>query len=96
MKKKKIIIPAINEAKKKQDLFLEGPVSADSAFSLKKRKNCDVVICMYHDQALIPIKTIDFFNGVNVTLGLDFIFNLTINFNIPWFCFKILRFLNRI
>ncbi len=70
---KKIIIPAINEAKKEQNCFLEGPVSADAAFSSEKRKVYDVVICMYHDQALIPIKTLDFFNGVNVTLGLDFI-----------------------
>ncbi len=70
---KKIIIPAINKAKKKNDCFLEGPVSADTAFSSKKRKDYDVAICMYHDQALIPIKTLDFFNGVNVTLGLDFI-----------------------
>ena len=70
---KKIIIPAINKAKKKYDCFLEGPVSADTAFSSKKRNDYDVAICMYHDQALIPIKTLDFFNGVNVTLGLDFI-----------------------
>ena len=70
---KRIIIPAINEAKKKQDCFLEGPVSADAAFSSKKRNDYDIAICMYHDQALIPIKTLDFFNGVNVTLGLDFI-----------------------
>ncbi len=70
---KKIIIPAINESKKKQNCFLEGPISADTAFSSEKRKIYDVAICMYHDQALIPIKTLDFFNGVNVTLGLDFI-----------------------
>ena len=70
---KKIIIPAINEAKKKQNCFLEGPISADTAFSSEKRRFYDVAICMYHDQALIPIKTLDFFNGVNVTLGLDFI-----------------------
>jgi len=70
---KRIIIPAINRAKKKQDCFLEGPISADAAFSSKKRNDYDIAICMYHDQALIPIKTLDFFNGVNVTLGLDFI-----------------------
>ena len=70
---KRIIIPAVNEAKKKQDCILEGPVSADAAFSSKKRTDYDLAICMYHDQALIPIKTLDFFNGVNVTLGLDFI-----------------------
>ena len=69
----KIIIPAINETKKKQDCFLEGPISADTAFSSEKRRDYDVAICMYHDQALIPLKTLDFFNGVNVTLGLDFI-----------------------
>ena len=69
----KIIIPAINEAKNNQDYFLFGPISADTAFSSKKRSEYDVAICMYHDQALIPIKTLDFFNGVNVTLGLDFI-----------------------
>ncbi len=70
---RKIIIPAINEAQKKQNCFLEGPISADTAFSPEKRRFYDVAICMYHDQALIPIKTLDFFNGVNVTLGLDFI-----------------------
>ena len=70
---KRIIIPAINEAKKKQDCFIEGPVSADTVFSFRKRNDYDIAICMYHDQALIPIKTLDFFNGVNVTLGLDFI-----------------------
>ncbi len=70
---KSIIIPAINEVKQKKDCFLEGPVSADTVFSSRKRNDYDVAICMYHDQALIPIKTLDFFNGVNVTLGLDFI-----------------------
>ena len=69
----KIIIPAIKKAKQKQDCFLKGPISADTAFSSENRKDYDVAICMYHDQALIPIKTLDFFNGVNVTLGLDFI-----------------------
>ena len=56
-----------------QNCFLEGPISADTAFSSEKRRFYDVAICMYHDQALIPIKTLDVFNGVNVTLGLDFI-----------------------
>ena len=69
----RIITPAINESKKIQNCYLEGPVPADTAFSSEKRTDYDVVICMYHDQALIPIKTLDFFNGVNVTLGLDFI-----------------------
>ncbi len=68
-----IIIPAIKEAVDNETYFLSGPISADTAFSDFKRKEYDVAICMYHDQALIPIKALDFFNGVNVTLGLDFI-----------------------
>ena len=56
-----------------ENLQLSGPHSADSLFHEEARKNYDAVLCMYHDQALIPIKTIDFFNSVNVTLGLDFI-----------------------
>ena len=70
---KEIIIPAIKEALDDETYYLSGPISADTAFSYHKRKEYDVAVCMYHDQALIPIKTLDFFNGVNVTLGLDFI-----------------------
>jgi 4-hydroxythreonine-4-phosphate dehydrogenase len=70
---KEIIIPAIKKALDDENYFLSGPISADAAFSFQKRKEYDAAICMYHDQALIPIKTLDFFNGVNVTLGLDFI-----------------------
>ena len=55
------------------DFQLSGPYSADSLFHKQARENYDAVLCMYHDQALIPIKTIDFFNSINVTLGLDFI-----------------------
>ena len=69
----KIIIPAIKEAKKNKNIFLSGPLSSDIAFTPFIRKDYDVAICMYHDQALIPIKTLDFDNGINVTLGLDFI-----------------------
>ena len=68
-----IIIPAIRKFKNSNDFEIQGPFSADTLFSSEARKTYDVVICMYHDQALIPIKTIDFNNGVNVTLGLDFI-----------------------
>ena len=68
-----IIIPAIKKIQKNNDFLLDGPFSADTVFSYEARQNYDVAICMYHDQALIPIKTLDFFNGVNVTLGLDFI-----------------------
>jgi 4-hydroxythreonine-4-phosphate dehydrogenase len=52
---------------------ISGPGSADTMFHPRARAGYDVAICMYHDQALIPIKTIDFDGGVNVTLGLPFI-----------------------
>ena len=69
---KKIIIPAIKIIKKENiDVF--GPYPADTIFNKKISKKFDVIICMYHDQATIPIKTLDFENGVNVTLGLPII-----------------------
>jgi 4-hydroxythreonine-4-phosphate dehydrogenase len=52
---------------------LRGPLPADTMFHATARAGYDVAICMYHDQALIPIKTLDFDRGVNVTLGLPFI-----------------------
>ncbi len=52
---------------------IRGPMSADTMFHAAARKTYDAAICMYHDQALIPIKTLDFDRGVNVTLGLPFI-----------------------
>ena len=52
---------------------LTGPHSADTMFHAAARTKYDAAICMYHDQALIPIKTLDFDRGVNVTLGLPFI-----------------------
>jgi len=56
-----------------EGLDLRGPMSADTMFHAAARANYDAAICMYHDQALIPIKTLDFDRGVNVTLGLPFI-----------------------
>ena len=53
------------------DLF--GPMPADTMFHAAARARYDVAICAYHDQALIPIKTLDFDRGVNVTLGLPFV-----------------------
>ena len=50
-----------------------GPMSADTMFHAAARARYDAAVCMYHDQALIPIKTIDFAGGVNVTLGLPFV-----------------------
>lgn len=52
---------------------LTGPHPADTLFHAAARANYDAVVAMYHDQALIPIKTLDFDKGVNVTLGLPFI-----------------------
>ena len=56
-----------------QGLNLTGPLSADSMFHPAARARYDAAVCMYHDQALIPIKTLDFAGGVNVTLGLPFV-----------------------
>ncbi len=50
-----------------------GPSPADSLFHEQARARYDAVLCMYHDQALIPLKTIDWRGGVNVTLGLPFV-----------------------
>jgi 4-hydroxythreonine-4-phosphate dehydrogenase len=52
---------------------LSGPLPADTMFHPPARARYDVAVCMYHDQALIPIKTLDFASGVNVTLGLGFV-----------------------
>jgi 4-hydroxythreonine-4-phosphate dehydrogenase len=51
----------------------KGPLAADTMFHAAARRNYDAALCMYHDQALIPIKTLDFDGAVNVTLGLPFI-----------------------
>jgi 4-hydroxythreonine-4-phosphate dehydrogenase len=56
-----------------EGMAIRGPLSADTMFHAGARKGYDAAICMYHDQALIPIKTIDFAGGVNVTLGLPFV-----------------------
>jgi 4-hydroxythreonine-4-phosphate dehydrogenase len=54
-------------------MTLIGPLSADTMFHPAARAGYDAAVCMYHDQALIPIKTIDFAGGVNITLGLPFV-----------------------
>ena len=66
------IIPAINECKKK-GINVSGPYPADSLFRNSNIKKFDSFICMYHDQALIPIKVVDFDNTVNYTAGLSFV-----------------------
>ena len=67
-----IIAPAI-EAARGKGLDVTGPHSADALFHAEARKTYDVAIAMYHDQALIPFKTLAFDTGVNVTLGLPFV-----------------------
>ena len=67
-----IIAPAIAQLRA-EGLDVEGPLPADTMFHVRARQRYDAALCMYHDQALIPIKTIDFERGVNVTLGLPFV-----------------------
>lgn len=67
-----IITPAIRRLQA-QGIDATGPWPPDTLFHAAARKNYDAAICMYHDQALIPIKTIDFDGAVNVTLGLPFV-----------------------
>ncbi len=67
-----IIIPAIRHLQN-EGFNITGPLPADTAFFPEMRKSYDAILCMYHDQALIPVKTLDFHGGVNVTLGLPFI-----------------------
>ncbi len=67
-----VIEPAV-EALGRRGIEVRGPLPADTLFHEAARQTYDAVLCMYHDQALIPIKTIDFHGAVNVTLGLPFV-----------------------
>jgi 4-hydroxy-L-threonine phosphate dehydrogenase PdxA len=67
-----IVSPAI-AVLRNVGIDVRGPLPADTMFHEAARKTYDCAICMYHDQALIPIKTIAFEDAVNVTLGLPFI-----------------------
>ena len=67
-----IVAPAVAELKR-LGILAEGPMPPDTMFHAEARAGYDVAVCMYHDQALIPLKTLDFFGGVNVTLGLPFV-----------------------
>ena len=67
-----IISPAISRLSE-LGACIKGPFPADTLFHKDARQTYDAVLCMYHDQALIPLKTLDFYGGVNVTLGLPFI-----------------------
>ncbi|WP_172295733.1 4-hydroxythreonine-4-phosphate dehydrogenase PdxA [Pseudoruegeria sp. HB172150] len=67
-----LIEPVVQKLHDEQMLVF-GPLPADTMFHAAARARYDAAVCMYHDQALIPIKTLDFDRGVNVTLGLPFI-----------------------
>ena len=68
----KVIIPAINEMKSGHHI-VSGPFPADGFFGMKTYKQFDGVLAMYHDQGLIPFKTLAFEEGVNYTAGLPFV-----------------------
>ncbi len=68
----KIIKPIIDKFKK-QGNKINGPKSADTMFHKEALKNIDANLCMFHDQALIPIKSSDFYGSINFTAGLPFI-----------------------
>jgi 4-hydroxythreonine-4-phosphate dehydrogenase len=67
-----IVAPAVDTLRG-EGIAVKGPLPADTMFHPAARKTYDCAICMYHDQALIPIKTIAFEDAVNVTLGLPFV-----------------------
>jgi 4-hydroxythreonine-4-phosphate dehydrogenase len=68
----KVITPTIKYLSKKK-LNVKGPYSADTAFLKKNRINFDVIVGMYHDQVLTPIKTLYEYDAINITLGLPYI-----------------------
>ncbi|MBU6298900.1 MAG: 4-hydroxythreonine-4-phosphate dehydrogenase PdxA [Alphaproteobacteria bacterium] len=67
-----IIAPAVAELQRRGHA-VTGPLPSDTMFHAEARARYDAALCMYHDQALIPIKTLSFWRGVNVTLGLPII-----------------------
>jgi 4-hydroxythreonine-4-phosphate dehydrogenase len=67
------LIAPVLEGLQARGLAVSGPHPADTMFHAEARATYDVAVCMYHDQALIPLKTLDFHGGVNVTLGLPFV-----------------------
>ncbi|MCP3887609.1 MAG: 4-hydroxythreonine-4-phosphate dehydrogenase PdxA [Desulfobulbaceae bacterium] len=66
------IVPAINRARK-QNIYASGPYPPDTVFNKAVAGDFDAVVCMYHDQGLIPFKLLHFEDGVNVTLGLPIV-----------------------
>lgn len=73
LEEKNIIEPSVKEARRKFGEGITGPYSPDHVFYLANQGGADAVICMYHDQGLIPLKMLAFDTGVNLTLGLPII-----------------------
>jgi len=67
----KIILPVIKSFK--NEINVKGPFPADTIFLKNNRKKFDVIIGMYHDQVLAPIKTIFEYDAINITIGLPFL-----------------------
>lgn len=67
-----IVIPAL-ERLRDEGIQIEGPLAADTMFHPRARARYDAALCLYHDQALIPLKTLHFDEGVNITLGLPIV-----------------------
>jgi len=67
-----LIRPAV-EVLRAEGMDVAGPLPADSLFAAGMRERFDAIVCMYHDQALIPVKMLDFWGGVNITLGLPIV-----------------------
>ena len=67
-----IVMPAV-ERLREEGILIEGPLAADTMFHPRARARYDAALCLYHDQALIPLKTLHFDEGVNITLGLPIV-----------------------
>jgi 4-hydroxythreonine-4-phosphate dehydrogenase len=67
-----LVAPAI-ERLREEDAEVTGPHAADTLFHERARRGYDAALCLYHDQALVPLKTLHFDEGVNITLGLPIV-----------------------
>jgi len=67
-----VVMPAVAQLRA-EGMDIEGPLAADTMFHPRARARYDAALCLYHDQALIPIKTLHFDEGVNLTLGLPIV-----------------------
>jgi 4-hydroxythreonine-4-phosphate dehydrogenase len=65
-------MPAVDHLRS-EGIDISAPLPADTMFHAEARARYDAAICLYHDQGLIPVKTLDFWGGVNATLGLPII-----------------------